>query len=293
MNEIEPPPQTPLYRVLFSPRYDRQDQIRRIQAATNRTLVVYYSTVARAEGAITPLDVPPFEELLYDCRQDETELDLLLQSPGGDIDVAEKVVYLCRSRSKSFRVIVPERAKSAATLIALASDQILMSDTSELGPIDPQVTVFSPDGRPLVRPARSFLDGLEEIKRTVTKEKGINAAYYPLLTHLDPALLDYCNKAIDRSHRFAEKWLNEGMCKGEPEKASFIADELMNVEKYGSHGMVIDQREAQRIGLAVVYLKPHDRLWDAIWRLFASYEVLMRNEGIVKAFESERVSIAF
>lgn len=293
MNEIEPPPQTPLYRALFSPRYERQEQIRRIQAATQRTLVVYYSTVARAEGAITQLDVPPFEELLYDCRQDETELDLLLQSPGGDIDVAEKIVYLCRSRCKSFRVIVPERAKSAATLIALASDRIVMSDTSELGPIDPQVTVFSPDGRPLSRPARSFLDGLDEIKRKVTDEKGLNPAYYPLLTHLDPALLDYCQKTIDRSQRFAEKWLKEGMCKGKPKKAGTIAGELMNVEKYGSHGMVIDWREAQRLGLAVLYLKPHDRLWDAIWRLFASYEVVMRNKNIIKAFESERVSIVF
>ena len=69
-------------------------------------------------------------------------LDLLLQSPGGDIDKAENIVYMCRNRFSSFRVIVPESAKSAATLIALAADSIIMGYTSELGPIDPQIEAF-------------------------------------------------------------------------------------------------------------------------------------------------------
>jgi hypothetical protein len=41
--------------------------------------------------------------------------------------------------NRKFRVIVPNIAKSAATVLALGADQILMGYCSELGPIDLQV----------------------------------------------------------------------------------------------------------------------------------------------------------
>jgi len=53
---------------------------------------------------------------------------------------AERMIQVCRSYSGSdFEAIVPARAKSAATMVCLGSDRILMSPTSELGPVDPQV----------------------------------------------------------------------------------------------------------------------------------------------------------
>ena len=122
--------------------------IRDIGAVTQRQLLVYW---ANQSGPIDKRDVYGFGDLLQ--GRSGADIDLLLQSPGGDIDIAEKLVYLCRARAKAFRMIVPESAKSAATLIALAGDVIVMSDTSELGPIDPQVIVTTADGNTLMRPA--------------------------------------------------------------------------------------------------------------------------------------------
>lgn len=125
-------------------------------------MIVYISV-----KEISPDDIPPFGDLLQDIN--ETDLDLLLQSLGGDIDKAEKIVYMCREKAKSFRVIIPESAKSAATLIALAADSIVMGYISELGPIDPRVVITTPDGQVIYRPAQSFLDALETIKDEVKK----------------------------------------------------------------------------------------------------------------------------
>jgi len=222
----------------------------------------------------------------------DADVDLMLQSPGGDIDVAEKIVYMLKSRAKSFRVIVPESAKSAATLLALAADEIVMGYTSELGPIDPQIIDSTPDGRIISRPARSFLDGLRAIRDEVDKAGGrLSPVYFPLLQQLDPALIDFCKKAISRSERFAEKWLKKSQCKDNPKKARQIAKALVNVERYILHGTVIDFDEAQKLGLCVKFLPAEEKLWEAIWRLYCAYEVDMRNEKLAKIFESTKVSI--
>jgi len=216
----------------------------------------------------------------------------LIQSSGGDIDVAEKIVFLCRSRARHFRVIIPESAKSAATLIALANDQIVMSDTSELGPIDPQVIVTTAEGKTIARPAQSFLDGLDEIKREASKQGALSPAYFPLLVNLDPALLDFCRKSIKRSERFAAKWLNKSQCKGNAGKSKKIAKALINTKRYLSHGAVIDYDEARKIGLNVKYYPHSNEIWQRIWRLHCRYETDRQRDEFSKIFESNRVSLA-
>jgi ClpP class serine protease len=70
-----------------------------------------------------------------------------IDSPGGDGTIIEKMVEMCRNhlagdkRKRKLRVIVPNTAKSAATVFALGADEIIMGYPSELGPIDPQVTI--------------------------------------------------------------------------------------------------------------------------------------------------------
>jgi len=284
------PTQTPLYYALNKSRYARQEQIRKIEELTGRSLIVYFADISHPDSLISSEDIAPFGDLL--SRLEGDKLDLMIQSPGGDIDKAEKIVYMCREKSKEFRVIVPECAKSAATLIALAADSIVMGYISELGPIDPQIVITTSTGKTLVRPARSFLDGLEYIKEQIAESGEIPYVYFPLLEQLDPALLDYCDKAIKRSEAFAVKWLERGMCKGDTEKAKEIAGLLLDVNKYLSHGTVIDAQEAkEELGLEVEYLPPEDQLWKMIWQLYCLYAADIKQFSLVKIYESNSVSL--
>jgi hypothetical protein len=280
------PTQTPLFHALNNPRYSRQGMIAEVEKVTGRDLLVYWG---HPYASINKSDVYGFGDLLQ--GKAKADVDLMLQSSGGDIDVAEKLVYLCRSRAKTFRVIVPESAKSAATLIALAGDEIVMSDTSELGPIDPQVIVTTADGNIISRPAQSFLDGLESIKRQADADGRLSPAYFPLLVGLDPALLDYCKKSLARAERFAEKWLKKSQCKGSPAKAKQIAAQLRDTERWLSHGAVIDHTEAKKPGLKVAYVRPEEELWQRVWRLQCRYEVDSQQEKFIKIFESCTISL--
>jgi len=290
MSPIDLPEYTPLFYSQEKGRYFRHEFIRKIEAETKRSLIVYFSDVRHPGGSIDRDDIAPFGDLLQKAGPD---LDLLIHSPGGDIDAAEKIVYMCRSKTKTFRVIVPEYAKSAATLIALAADVILMGYASELGPIDPQIVITTPEGRSIQRPARSFLDGLEDIKRKVKEDGELSPVYYPPLSQLDPALLDYCNKVIKRSREFAVKWLRQHMLQARPDEAGTIADRLLDVNRYLSHGIVIDHIEAKEIGLTVEYLAPDNNLWRAVWALHCVYQTdLKASRGeTAKFFESGSVSI--
>jgi len=290
MSPIELPEYMPLFYAQEKGRYFRHEFIRKIEAETKRSLIVYFADVRHPNGSIDRDDIAPFGDLLQKAGPD---LDLLIHSPGGDIDAAEKIVYMCRSNTKSFRVIVPEYAKSAATLIALAADIILMGYASELGPIDPQIVITTPEGRSVQRPARSFLDGLEDIKKKVKEDGELSPVYYPPLSQLDPALLDYCNKAIKRSREFAVKWLKEHMLRDSPDKAEKIADRLLDVNTYLLHGIVIDHTEAEKIGLAVEFLPADNALWKAIWYLYCIYQAdIKATRGeTAKFFESGSVSI--
>src|SRR4051812_48442983 len=225
---IPVPPQTPLFQALERPRYSRQTLIRAIEDRTGRRLIAY---VAAPGTSISSHDIPPFVDILHDVEQD-SDLDLLLHTPGGDVDQAERIVLLCRKRvgSGSFRVVVPDSAKSAGTLIAIAADVIVMGEPSELGPIDPQVTITTVSGEPIARPAQSFLDGLEGIVNSAEKE--LSAAYFPLLDKLDPALIDFCRKALLRSEQFAETFLTKYMLKDDAAEAKRVAHELNDVKKH-------------------------------------------------------------
>lgn len=285
---IEVPARTPLYQALDQPRYTRQELIRSIEQRSGRRLVCY---VAGLAGALSQFDVPPFVDLLTDVERG-ADLDLLLHTGGGDVDQAERITMMCRKRvgsDGSFRVIVPDSAKSAGTLIAIGADEIVMGEPSELGPIDPQIEITTASGERMARPAQSFLDGLNAIIDAVG-DAALSAAYFPLLDKLDPALIDFCKKAIRRSEELAERALSRYMLRDDPKLARKIAKRLNDSRSYLSHGAVIDAQEALDLGLRILELPPRDDLWEAYWRLYCQCRLALR-EPHQRLFEGRRASL--
>lgn len=292
MNEQKGIQRTPFYQALQSNRYARQEVISSIQKQIGRTLIVYEADIRSWGGSIGEEDIQPFGDLL--CRiSPGQDIDLLLHSPGGDIEAAEKIVYMCREVAKGFRTIVPEYAKSAATLITLASDELIMGLASELGPIDAQVLAPGPGSTPYQTSAQSFIDEFDQIKEDVGKTNELSPVYYPLLADLNLGFIRLCRNLMDRSKQFAEKWLKIYMFKDDPSKAKEVAEDLCNVKKWLTHGAVIDADEADKIGIKVNKLRQDDDLWKQIWYLHCCYGVLFRSTGAKKVFESETVSLVF
>lgn len=136
----EAPRAIPLILYWVSTKGRRLPQLlsRDIENITGRHLMVYY-TDCDSPAQIDNSDDKYLLELLGDLEGND--IDLLLETNGGLTDAAEKVVSILRDQVDDLRVIIPKRAKSNGTLLALAAREIVMGASSELGPIDPFLTL--------------------------------------------------------------------------------------------------------------------------------------------------------
>lgn len=267
----------------------RKPLIQNLQKILGAKVITYVASLHHPVPMIMNQDIPLFEDLLRSAGGTE-EGYLIINSPGGDGNVAEKIITMCRQRfTKSFKVIVPNFAKSAATMIALGSDQILMGYLAELGPIDPQL------GNPVAGgliPARSFIDGLEMIRRNIVEKGDPAQMYLPMLAQIRPEIIAQCQSAIDGSCEFAEKWLTECMLRDNPEHAKQVAKWLSEGVKYKSHGKVIDYNEAHDVlRLDVEKIPQNSELWNNVWELYCRSILFLQQQGAAKLFESEAVSL--
>lgn len=118
---------------------ERKNQLKRISKIRNRDILVYASDFNKGNApvSILPADLLPFKDQLSYIKTNE--VDIIIETPGGIAETVEDMVELIRSRHERIGIIIPGMAKSAGTIFSMAGDEILMGDTSALGPIDAQV----------------------------------------------------------------------------------------------------------------------------------------------------------
>ncbi len=271
-----------------NPTIVRQTLIKEIEKELDGKLLTYTANPTHPFALIMNQDALLFEEMLRFVKSEEKGY-LMINSPGGDANAAEKLLIMVRQRFSSFEVIVPNYAKSAATMVALGSDKILMGYMAELGPVDPQIQISSQQA-PL--PARSFIEGLESIRRRVTEEGDPVQLYLPLLSQIRPEVISLCQSAIDFAKSFVEKWLSKYMLSKDHEHAKKVAELLSTGENYHSHGKVIDFEEAKNIlRLNVELIDKNSELWHKIWELHCRQVFFLQKTGGAKLFESADVSL--
>lgn len=278
---------TPLFQAIHALRYQRQATIKLIQEQTGRQLICY---VAGIQAPVERDDTIGFVDLLHNVRA-ARDLDLLLHTAGGDIDAAEKLISMVRTKvgTAALRVVVPDYAKSAGTLIALGADMIVMSETSELGPIDPQVVVADGNGNRISHPVQTYLDAYKAHSEALARDPS-DATARIMLGKLDPATLKLFEAVRERARRFAESRLQRGMFKTAGNSTQAAAA-LLDTVRWQSHGQMIGWQDAQHptIGLTVEHLEDDSELWRNYWQLYCLQRLAVRDRQ--KLFESEYVSL--
>jgi hypothetical protein len=272
---------TPMFTAMNAARYQRQTLIRDIENG-NPKLLCY---VAGIKAPVDRSDTLGFVDLLHNVTPGDP-IDLMLHTPGGDVDAAEKLVTLVRSvagEQGQLRVIVPDYAKSAGTLMALGANSIVMSDSSELGPIDPQISLKDANGNDVNYSVLTYLNAHQEATQAL-KDAPDNPAARISFEKFDPTLVRKVSSIRDRARLFAENLLKRrGL------NFSKIANDLMDINTYPSHGQMISWEAAQNIGLDVTYLALSDPLWRKYWSLYCHLRLAIESEQ--RIFESSYVSL--
>lgn len=280
------PAQTPLFRASQIARYQRQQDVHTIEAATGRRLICY---IATPQALLRRSDVAGFADLVHDVEE-ESDLDVMITTYGGDPDAALRIAYLLRKAVLQGRLtaVIPDAAKSAGTILGVGMDAIIMSDTSELGPVDPQINIPAANGTEVRRPAMAYIAAYEDAITRAAAADATAPVWEEIRLLFDPTTLTLCRQAVARTRDYIELLLRERKQPGTT--FTQVAGNLLVPSRNSTHGSVITADEANTIGLDVECLSRGSHLWQAYWRLYC-LQMLSLQPG-ERLFESGRVSLS-
>lgn len=251
-----------------------------------------HGTIAHlSQAALNGNDVSMLANVLLNLGDVKT-LNLILESPGGDGTQVEKFVSLCRNQCERFRVIIPNEAKSAATLIALGADEIVMGPPSELGPIDAQIPAIVAGIARYVS-AQSFIDARDDALRQYSERKANGQDVEPILqmiTTLDLPFVAECERLMEFGRDVGKKLLCEYMFKSSTDKearADKIVTNLSSVEIYKVHGRLINGPMARGMGLEVRACGRTEAFWKNVFEYYQRATICIGRESALKLFETE------
>jgi len=166
-----------------------------------------------------------------------------------------------RRHGKTLNVIVPFEAKSAATLMCLAADNIYLSEFGELGPIDVQVTDHLERGAKPFSPLDEFksleflreyaVETLDYFTALLLERSGmsikealhesipcVTAMMKPMYEKIDPLKFGEHKRLLSEGEEYAKRLLQLAKHPNYEEVAAKL------VENYPVHDFVINFREA-------------------------------------------------
>lgn len=260
----------------------RRKYLKRLAEYTGRNVIAYYSGFLNKSNDpnidINDLDMTGFMNALrgMDCSKG---LDLILHTPGGSPAAAEAIINYLRSKfDKDIRVIVPQIAMSAGTMMACSAKTIIMGKQSSLGPVDPQFSGV---------PAYNIKTEFEEAKRDLASHPE-HAQYWAIkLQQYPAAFLKTAIDAIQLSDTLLREWLSTCMFeKSDKEIINSIASKLNEHDGSKTHGRHFNVEFCRSIGLKIELLEEDDELQDAVLSIHHAYMLTLGGTDAVKIIES-------
>lgn len=206
----------------------------------------------------------PDVDVIYDCLLEmgpQQKLDVIVFSRGGDPDQAYVIGSMLQDFAKEkLTIIVPRFAKSAATLIACAGDEVVMGPASELGPID--LIIESIDERRWEISVVSIMELVRMIKDGVFGDLALKVMEL-IDKHLPLVEFGDYGRLTEHTESLAEKLLARRMCRDNPNLAKSIAEELCR--GYKSHAAAVvsqDLRDKMRISRI-----DEEETWKLFWNI--------------------------
>jgi len=177
----------------------RRNKLLALKSYTKRNTIIYATDFLGQKArlvdgvSIDLTDKEGFVEVTKNIQGDK--LDVILHSPGGTAEAAESIVAILRAKFSNIRFIIPSIAKSAATMLAMSGDCLVMDERSELGPTDPQMVV-NRDGQIVIAPAHAIKEQFQTASREIVKDSKKLTPWLPILRQYGPSLLSECDRSL-------------------------------------------------------------------------------------------------
>jgi len=227
-------------------------------------------------------------------------LDFYIETPGGSGEAAEEIVRCLREKSNNISFIVSGEAKSAGTLIVLSGNEILMTKTGSLGPIDAQIRI----GRSQVS-AMDYKEWFEKKQIEAQEKNYLNPVDATIIAQISPGELQGIYQSLQFAEDLVKEWLPKYKFKNwditetrkkevtsemKINRAKEIVDKLTDRDEWHSHGRSIKIDDLDGL-LKIIRVDDDPDLADMVYRIQMVCKLIFDSSTIYKIFATEDYKI--
>ena len=224
-------------------------------------------------------------------KSENNEIVVILNSYGGNVYSGVKIFNLIKSKCNKVVMVVPQFAKSTATLMCLGADEIVMGEQSELGPLDkpmehPHLEGITISALDVIKGMNFLQDRAKELIFKIAEELLENYPFSkkdalelstkialglvnPILSKEDPRIISLSYRLLGIAEHYGIELLKNGPAKKwgvDERKRDDIIKVILDlfVWRFPDHAFAITRREAKGLLLYIVPAENYD-MWNKIW----------------------------
>ena len=263
---------------------------------TGRYLFVYAADInkARTRG----IDVSLIQEDFYNIQDilresDKKVIDFYIETPGGSGEAAEEIAKFLRKKFETVNFVIAGEAKSAGTILVLSGDNIYMTDTGSLGPIDAQIKI----GRSVVS-AHDYKEWVDK-KRIEAQDNGnLNPFDAIMVAQISPGELYGVINSLEFAKDLVKGWLakykfkNWAITRGKKtvvsdemriNRANEVADLLCNHTEWRTHGRSLKIEDLEEL-LLIERIDSFPKLAEITYRIKTVIRLIFDMSTIYKIY---------
>jgi len=258
---------------------ERRKIIKKIQEKRKSIVIsLFFGDRRGLPTRVHPEVLPYLYKLLKKSVKKDSKVDLFLYGTGGLTNAAWGIANLLNEFSDHYNVLVPFKALSAFTLIALGAKEIIMTELGQLSPVDPSVnSPYNPEspeqlkGAPRnllpvpVEDCISFFD-IAKKEAGIKGDEELAKVFISLTEKIHPLALGNVYRSREQIKMLSKKLLSRNI-KDEGKRNKIV--DILTKELY-SHDYIISRSEVEN--LLKLSIKHDKEIESLISDLFYKYD---------------------
>lgn len=286
---------------------DLEQELLKLIGAYNKyrgTYLLVYAAAISKQIPAASLSMDDYQ-IVYDLLKnaESKKCDLYLETPGGSGEAAEEIVRFLRTKFENVDFIISGESKSAGTLMVLSANEILMTHSGSLGPLDAQIKIGrSPQS------AYDYMDWIKTKRKEAQKVGKLNPFDATMVAQISPGELNGVNNALNFAKDLVIEWLPKYKFKNwnltetrkitvtpkmKKQRARQIVNDLVDHNKWRSHGRSIKISDLEAIGLKIQVADSDPKLSDIVYRIQTVIKLLFSttNNFKIMATQEEKIFV--
>jgi hypothetical protein len=287
---------------------DLQNELQRLiklyNKHTGRYMFIYASDINKARNG--SIDVSMVQDDFYniqDILRESTQkkIDFYIETPGGSGEAAEEIAKFLRKKFEEVNFVIAGEAKSAGTILVLSGNNISMTDTGSLGPIDAQVRI----GRSVVS-AHDYKEWVDLKREEAAKNGSLNPFDAVMVAQISPGELYGVINSLEFAKDLVKCWLEEHKFKNWTEtrtakslvtsemrkqRADKVAEMFCNHTTWRTHGRSL-KIDDLKDDLIIDRIDDDAKLADIVYRIKTVIRLIFDGSTVYKLFYVDDLRIS-